>query len=76
MNKIVKHLLSFNLVILFAIDLLLLFALDWIVWGKFIPQAGGLGLLGYIGLFLVLSIIAILLKFIPEPVRMRREVPF
>jgi hypothetical protein len=72
MNKIMKHLLSFNPLSLFALDLFLLFALNWIVWREFIPQASSLGLLGYVGIFVVLSGINILLEHIPEPVRMRR----
>jgi hypothetical protein len=75
MNKIKKDifsLLSFNTLSLFALNLFLLFALDWIVWGEFIPQAGSLGLLEFVGLFMVLSGINVLLEHIPETVRMRR----
>jgi hypothetical protein len=66
--KTIFHLLSFNL--------LLLFGVDWIVWGEFIPQAGSLGLLEFVGLFLVLSGINILLEFIPKSLKIRRKVPF
>lgn len=71
MNKIVKaifYLLSFNL--------LLLFALDWIVWGKYVPQASSLGLLGYVGIVVALSVFAAFLgyifEYISELLRMRR----
>ena len=71
MNKIVKaifYLLSFST--------LLLFALDWIVWGKYVPQASSLGLLGYVGIVVALSVFAVFLEFmleyIPELLRTRR----
>jgi hypothetical protein len=75
MNKIVKaiyKILSFNLLSLFALDLFLLFALSWIVWGECIPPAGSAGFLEYIGFFIVLSIIAVLLERMPELLSMRR----
>jgi hypothetical protein len=71
MNKVVKaifYLLSFST--------LLLFALDWIVWGKYVPQASSLGLVGYIGVVIALSVLATFLEFIieyiPEVLRTRR----
>jgi hypothetical protein len=72
MKTIVKHILSFNLFTLFALDFFLLFALGRIVWGEIIPQAGSLGLLEFVGLFMVLYGVNILLEHIPEPVRIRR----
>lgn len=72
MKTIVKHILSFNLFTLFALDFFLLFALDRIVWGEIIPQASSLGLLEFVGLFMVLAGVNILLEHIPEPVRIRR----
>ena len=67
MNKIMKiifYLLSFNFLILYS--------LDWIVWGKFIPQAGSLGLVGYVGIVVVLSVFAFLLEYMPGLLRIRR----
>lgn len=72
MNKIIKNPLSFNTLSLFALNLFLLFALDWLVWGEFIPQTGHLGLLEFVGLFVVLSGINLLLEHIPELKRIRR----
>lgn len=60
MNIAVKAIFYF-----LAFDLLLLFALDWIVWGKYIPQASHLGLFGYIGIVSTLCIVAHLLEYIP-----------
>jgi hypothetical protein len=68
MNKVVKHLLSFNL--------LLLFALDWLVWGEFIPQTTSLGYLAFVGAFIVLSIFAFFLEYLPELLRIHRQRSF
>ena len=78
MNKIIKtasKLLSFNLITLVALDLILVFALARIIWGELIPQVSSLGLAGYIGIFVVLSIFNAVLERIPEPVKTRRQWP-
>jgi hypothetical protein len=41
---------------------LIVFALDWIVFGKFIPQSGSLGFLGYAGIVTMASFLGLLLE--------------
>jgi hypothetical protein len=65
-------LLSFNLLSLYALNVFLLSFLSWLVWVEIIPPAGSLGIMEYVGLFMVLSIIALLLERIPELLRIWR----
>jgi hypothetical protein len=41
---------------------LILFALDWIVFGKYIPQSGNLGFIGYTGIVALASFLGLLLE--------------
>jgi hypothetical protein len=71
--NVFSKLFSYNFVSVVALDFFLIFALGWIVWEKPLPPMGSLGLRGYIGLFIVLTMINLLLERITERPRRRHS---
>jgi hypothetical protein len=45
---------------------LIVFALDWIIFGKYIPQAGSFGCIGYVGIVTIACLLSRLLEYFPD----------
>ena len=72
MDKTKNKLFTVDFLALIVLDLSILITLSCMIWGEPIPQVEGLGFLGYIGIFVALSVFNTLLERIPETVKIRR----